>query len=115
MHTGTLLHDMPFKDPHAAVFFNHCPNTLIVACMDGIFLVDVITQSVQPFSDTPQGAWYNPHAASVGGNDNVVVVGNNNAPFSVCGYDPASRKRLWILNTADDVGAVCVHLSLIHI
>ena len=109
MHTGTLLHDMPFKNPSVVVFFHHDPNTLIVACRDGIFLVDVITQSVQPFSDTPKGALYWPHAASVGDSDNVVVIGNPHTPYSVCAYDMASRKRLWIFNAADSVGAVCVH------
>ena len=109
MHTGTQLHDMPFKNPWTVVFFNRNPNTLIVACSDGIFLVDVITQSVQPFSDTAQDAYYQPHTASVGDNDNVVVVGNYYPSYSVCAYDTASRKRLWILNAAESVGAVCVH------
>ena len=109
MHAGTLLQVMPFKNPLTAVFFQRNPNTLIVACRDGILLVDVITQSVQPFSDTPQGVGYFPNAVSLAVDGSVVVVGNNNAPFSVCGYDPASRKRLWILNTASYVGAVCVH------
>jgi len=107
-HTGTLLHDMSFKFPSAAIFFNHSPNLLIVACRDGIFLMDVITLSVHPLSDTPQGAFYWPHAASVGDNDNVVVVGSC-TPYSVSGYDTASRKRKWIFPTTREVGAVCVH------
>ncbi len=109
MHTGTLLLDMPFKNPHAACFFNHNPNALTVACYDGIFLVDVIKQSVQSFSDTPHGAYYNPHAVSVADKDDVVVVGSYDTLSSVCGYDTASRARKWILNTADSVGAVCTH------
>ncbi len=108
MHTGTLLQDMPFTLPYAACFFNHNPNTLIVACYDGIYLVEVIAQSVQPFSDTPQDVYYQPHAVSVSDQDDVVVVGTNwNTPNSVCGYDVASRTRKWIHNTAHQVGAVC--------
>jgi WD40 repeat protein len=109
MHTGTLLHDMPFKNPTAACFFNHNPNTLIVACQDGVYHVDVITQTTLPFSNTPQGEWYCPHAVSVDDKDDVVVVGNWKSPKNVCGYDTASRSRKWIQNTASYVGAVCTH------
>ena len=108
MHTGTLLHDMPFKFPSAAIFFNHSPNFLIVAFYDGIVLVDVSTRSIQPFSDTPKNAYYQPHAISLAEEGDVVVVGCHST-LSVCAYDIASRKRKWIYNTANSVGAVCVH------
>ncbi len=110
MHTGTLLHDMAFSLPYVARFFNLNPNTMIVACRDGVYLVDVITQTTLPFSDTPQGVGYYPHSVSHSDNDDVVVVGNyRNYPHSVCGYDTASRTRMWIINTASYVGAVCTH------
>ncbi len=109
MHTGTLLHDMAFSLPYVAIFFNHNPNTMIVACEDGVYLVDVITQTTLPFRDTPQGAIYQPHSVSLSDNDGVVVVGNYWSPYSVCGYNTASRTRMWNFKTADSVGAVCTH------
>ncbi len=109
MHTGTLLHDMAFAITYVALFFHHNPNTMIVACWNGVYLVDVITQTTLPFSDTPQGAWYYPHSVSLSDNDGVVVVGNNKAPYSVCGYGTASRARMWIINAAAGVCAVCTH------
>ncbi len=109
MHTGTRLRDLTFKDPTAALFFNHSPNKLIVACVDGIFIVDVSTRSKNPFSSTQRGAWYHPHALALSDDDNVLVAGNAQNPYSVCGYDTALRTRLWIYNTANGVGAVCMH------
>jgi hypothetical protein len=109
MHAGTLLYDMTFSLPYVARFFNHNSTTMIVACRDGVYLVDVITQTALPFSDTPQGGWYNPQSVSFSGNDGVVVVGNWSTPYSVCGYDTASRTRMWIFKTAREVGAVCTH------
>ncbi len=108
MHEGTLLQDMPFMGPRAALFFNHNPIKLIVACIDDIFIVDVSTQSAKPFSSTPQGALYYPHALALSDDDAVLVAGSSNSPFSVCGYDTASRTRLWIYNTASHVGVICM-------
>jgi hypothetical protein len=109
MHTGTLLHDIPFKNPDLARFFNHISTTMILACIDGVYLVDGITQTTLPFSNTPRGAGYYPHSVSVSDNDDVVVVSNYGTPYSVCGYDTASRARKWIYYTAHRVGAVCTH------
>ncbi len=109
MHTGSQLRDMPFKRPYTALFFNHNPNKLIVACKDGIFIVDVITQSIQPFSSIPRGASYHSQALSLSHDDAVLVAGCCSSPYSVCGYNTVSRTRLWIHNTVFDVGAVCMH------
>ncbi len=76
MLIGTLLHVMGFADPHIAFFFNHSPSKLIVACEDDIFIVDVSSQSQQPFSGTPQNAWYRPHALALSENDTVMVAGD---------------------------------------
>ncbi len=107
MHTGTLLHDKEFANPCAALFFNHSPNKLILACSDGVFIFDVSTQSTLPFSSTPHGAWYNPHALALS-DDAVLVAGNWYYPYSVCGYDTVSRARLWIHDTIDSVSSVCL-------
>jgi hypothetical protein len=103
------VRDMPFKCPTAACFFNHSPNTLIMACIDGIFSVDIVTQSTQPFSSTPRGAFYQPHALALSDDDFVLLAGNFFNPFNVCGYDTASRTRLWIYDTINEVAAVCMH------
>ncbi len=107
MHTGTLMCDMPFKSPCTALFFNHSLNKLVVACKDDIFIVDMSAQSLQPFSGTPKGAYYQPHALALPDDDAVLVAGCN-SPFSVCGYDTASATRLWIHSTVFSVGAVCM-------
>ncbi len=105
MHPGTLLHDMLFTRPTAALFLNHDPNKVIMACTDGILMVDVSTRSTQPFCSTPRVAYYYPHALALSDNDVVLVAGSFK---SVCGYDTASRTRLWIHGTASHVGAVCI-------
>jgi hypothetical protein len=108
MQSGTLLQDMPFKYPFTALFFHHNPNILIVACKDGIFIVNVRTLSIQPFTSTLQGALFYPHAISLSDDDAVLVAGCISTQ-SVCGYDTASLKRLWIHNAVSHVGAVCKH------
>jgi hypothetical protein len=108
MQLGTLLQDMPFEYPKVVLFPNRDPKTFIVACDDGIFIVDVRTQSKQPFSNTPQGTLYYPHALALSEDDTVLVAGNWNYPYSVSGYDTASLDRLWIYNAASSVGAVCM-------
>jgi hypothetical protein len=99
---------MSFECPIAAIYFNHNPNKLIVACHTDIFIVDLSTQSTQPFSSTSQGAWYRSHAFVLSYDDAMLVAGNSNYPYNVCGYDTASLARLWIHNTAHRVGAVCM-------
>jgi hypothetical protein len=108
MHKGTPFKTMELESPFAALFFNHNPNKLIVACKHDIFIVDVSTQSMQSFSSTPQGACYNAHALTLSDDDAVLVAGSSNSPFSVCGYDTASLTRLWIHTTASHVGAICM-------
>jgi hypothetical protein len=110
MHTGTLQQEMSFTHPQAAIFFNHDPNKLIVASWDGIYLIDVSTQSILSFSSTPQNVQYKSHALALSDDDAVLVAGHDwKYPISVCGYDAASLTRLWILNTASHVDAVCMH------
>ncbi len=99
---------MAFLYPYAALFFHHSTNKLIVACGDGIFIIDVSAQSVQPFSSTPQSAYYCPHSITLADDDFVLVVGCYSSPYIVCGYNTTSRTRLWIYNTVDNVGAVCM-------
>jgi hypothetical protein len=108
MHAGTLLHGTRFLFPSAALFFNHNPSKLIVACKDSIFIVNVSTKSTQPFSSTPQGVWYQSQALALSYDDTLLVAGSYISPYSVCGYDTASLTRLWILETASSVGAVCM-------
>ncbi len=108
MLTGTFLQFYAFKSPTTALFFNHSPNKLIVACDDNIFIVDVSTQFRQPFSNTPQGMNYCPHSLALSNDDAVLVAGNAFSPYCLCGYDAASLARLWIHNTAFYVGAVCM-------
>ncbi len=98
---------MPVKDPCTALFLNRSPTKLIVACSDGVIIVDVSTQSTQPFSNTPQGVWYRPHALALSDDDAALVAGCG-YPYSVWGYDTASLARLWSHDTADSVGAVCM-------
>jgi hypothetical protein len=98
---------MLFKSPYAALFFHHSPDKLIVACKEDIFMIDVRTQFTQSFSSTTQGAYF-PHAIAISDDDAVLVAGCYNTPYSVCGYDAASRTRLWILNTVSGIGAVCM-------
>jgi hypothetical protein len=107
MYTGTLLQDIPFKNPITAVFFNLSPTKLIVACSDDIFMVDVSTQSTEPFSNKPQNACYRPNALALSEDDAVLVAGCANTS-SVCGFDTALRTRLWIYEAASAVGAVCM-------
>jgi hypothetical protein len=99
---------MDFTYPYATLFFNHDPNRLILACENGIFIVDVNTRSTQPFSSTPKSAWYCPHALALSDDDSVLVAGNSHCPYSVCGYDTVSRTRLWIHRTVSHVDAVCM-------
>jgi hypothetical protein len=108
IHKGTLLRSTAFSSPCTALFFNSSPAKLIVACYNDMFIVDMSTQSTQPFISTPQGAHYCPHALALSDDDAVLVAGSSKIPFSVCGYDTASRTRLWISNTANSVGAVCM-------
>jgi hypothetical protein len=105
MHIGTLLHDKEFANPCAALFFNHSPNKLILACRVGVFIFDVSTQSTQPFSSTPHGAWYCPHALALFDDDAILVAGSS---INVCAYDTASLAQLWIHDTVSYVGAVCL-------
>ncbi len=107
IHSGTLLQDMVFKKPYAAFFFNHSPTKLIVACHGDIFIADVSTLSTQPFSSIPQSSYYSPHALALSKDDAVLMAGCV-ITKSVCGYDTASRARLWIHNTANSVRAVCM-------
>jgi len=107
-HSGTLLQDVSFPSPTAVLFFNRSPTKLIVACSDEIFTYDTRTQTIEPFSSTPQWAFYNSHALALSADDAVLVAGNYNSRYNVCGYDTASHKRLWTYNAADEVGAVCM-------
>jgi hypothetical protein len=109
MHKGTLLQDMPFNAPYVTIFFKNSPNKLIVACGDSIFIVDVSTQSTEPFNITPKGAQCLPHAISLDDKDNVLVVGDCGNTTSVCGYDTASRTRMWIYDAVSAVCAVYTH------
>ncbi len=108
-HSGTLLQDIAFKKPQLTLFFHSSPTKLIVACEDDIFIVDMNTQSRQPFSGTPKGSYYFPHALALSDDDAVLVAGNSYTPYNVCGYDTSSRTRLWIHDTASQVGAVGMH------
>ncbi len=108
MRTGTQLQEMAFTSPQAALFFNHNRNKLIVACGDGIFIVDVSTQSTQQISGTPQGAFYYPHALALSNNNDAVLVAGCYRTKCVCGYDTASLTRLWNHSAAFSVGAVCM-------
>ncbi len=105
-HSGARLLDLEFANPISALFFNHDPSKLIVACIDGIFFVAVCTHSIQPFSNTPLNSWYCPHAIALTDDDTVMVVGINT--FLVCGFDTMSLERLWIYKAASSVGAVCM-------
>ncbi len=106
-HTGTTLQEIIFKSPYNALFFNHSPNKLIVACSDKIFIVDASTQSTKPFSDTPQRTFYCPHALALSDDDTVFVAGCNST-FGVFGYDAVSCTKLCIHNTIHHVGALCM-------
>jgi hypothetical protein len=108
MHSGTLLQDVSSKDPTAALFFNQSPSKLIIACEDDILIVDVSTQSTQPIRDTPKRVSYFPRALALSDDDTLLVAGSYISPYSVCGYDTASLTRLWIHNTVDSIGAVCM-------
>ncbi len=107
MFTGTLLQDKPITRPNAAIFFNRDPNKLIVACSDGIHIVDLGAQSTLLFRGTPQFAVYFPYALALSDDDTVLVAGCD-YPCSVSGYDIASLERLWIRDTNGTVGAVCM-------
>ncbi len=107
MLSGTLRHDMHFEIPYAALFFNHSPSILIVACENDIFIVDARTQSTRQFSKTPKDTIYYPHGLALSDDDTVLVAGCD-YPYSVCAYDTATLERLWIFNTACEVGAVCM-------
>ncbi len=103
---------MVFTEPTAAIFFNcslfnHSPTKLIVACFHDIFIVDMSTQSTQPFSSTLQDAFYRSHALALSDDDALLVAGSY-LTDTVCGYDTASRIRLWIHNPANSVDAVCI-------
>jgi hypothetical protein len=108
MHTGALLQDLAFLFPAAALFFNSDSIKLIVACSEGISIVDASTQSTQAFSDTPHGVGYWPHALALSDDDALLVAGNHFDPQSVSSYDMASRTRLWIHETSSQVGAACI-------
>ncbi len=98
---------MAFESPQAALFFNHNPSKFIAACAR-IFIADMSTQSTQQIIDTPQVAYYQPHALALSNDDTMLVACTWSFPYSVCGYDTASRTRLWIYNTANGVAAVCM-------
>ncbi len=100
-----MLDDTQFKSPTAALFFNRSPSKLVVACKKDIFIVDVCTQSKQPFSNTASGVWYSQHALTLSDDDAVLVAFNSN---SVCGYDIVSLTQLWVHNTDDSVDAACM-------
>jgi hypothetical protein len=110
MRTGTLQQDMAFDQPTAALFFNHSPGKLIVACCEGIFIVDVSTQSVQPLKRVPTVEYNHPENLVLSDDDAVlVVVGEFTVASSkLCGYDTASRRRLWMNDIAGEVLAVCM-------
>jgi hypothetical protein len=112
-HSGALLYEMTFIRPQVALFFNHSPDKLIVACKHGIFIVKVSTQSTQPFSAAQWATYYQPSALALSDDDAVLMAGSWNKPYSVCGYDTSSLTRLWIQNTANSVGAVCMLGSLV--
>jgi hypothetical protein len=96
------MHEMHFTSPWVALFFNHSPNTCIVACTDDIFFVDANTQSMQPFGNTPPTVYYGQHALVLSADDAVLVAGSFNFGHTyVCGYDTASRTQLWIYNNTD--------------
>ncbi len=99
---------MEFYFPWTTIFFNHSPKKLIVACSDGIFIVDVGTQSTKSLRRTPQDVFYYQNALALSEDDAVLVAGTYLSSYSVFGYDIASRTRLWILNTVSAVGAVCM-------
>jgi WD40 repeat protein len=109
MHTGTLLQTMEFNSPKAALFFNHSPSKLIVACRNDIYIVDVTTLSILSFSDTPQDSSYNPHALALSVGDTVLVAGcSNHRLVYIHGYDTVSRSQLWLYDAAYHLGAVCM-------
>jgi hypothetical protein len=106
--TGALLQDIEFTRPSAALFFNRDPNKLIMSCKDDIFIVNVSTRHLQPFSCTPKGAYYYPHALALSDDDSVLAAGSYWNPNTASGYDTASLTRLWISDAASDVCAVCL-------
>jgi hypothetical protein len=108
MHSGTPMLDMVFTDPSSALFFNHDPNKLIVACSDHIYLLDVSTQSTQSLGSTPLGSWNWPHSIALCDDDAVLVAGNGSKPHSICGYDMKSLTRMWIHTPVSHVGSVCM-------
>jgi hypothetical protein len=107
MHAGTLLLDMAIESPTAALFFHCNPEKLIVTCGDIIFLVDASTHSTQLLSGTPKVSYNNSHALALSDDDTMLVAGCSGMNI-VYGYDTASLTLLWICNTVDDVGAVCM-------
>jgi WD40 repeat protein len=107
-HTGTLIQGMPFVFPESAIFLSRSSTKLIVACENSISAFDLSTRSTKPFGNIPQGAWYRPNALALTHDDALLVAGNYWAPYSVCVYDTSSLTRLWILETALSVGAVCI-------
>ncbi len=115
MHTGTLQLELSFTDPKAALFFNHCPTKLIVACRDDIFIVNVSTKSIQTFSGTPDGAYYWPHALALSEDNAVLVAGDWSGPFSASGYDTASRTRMWIYYVENELCAIGMHRELVFV
>ncbi len=108
MLTGTMLRNMALARPWAALFFNHSPTKIIVACRNDIFIVDLSTQSSQSFISTPQGAHYRPHAIALSEDDSVLVAGNWSSPCSTCGYDTASLTKLWSHQAGSSVQTVCM-------
>jgi hypothetical protein len=96
------MHEMHFSDPWATLFFNHSPDTFIVACTDDIFFVDANTQFMQPLGNTPPKVFYGQHALVLSADDAVLCAGCFSLGHSyVCGYDTASRTRLWIYDPKD--------------
>jgi hypothetical protein len=107
MRTGKLLQSLNFESPWTALFFNHSPNTYIVACTDAIFVIDANTQFMQPFDDTPQRVCYSPHSLALSADDAVLCAGCfSNGQANVCVYNTTSRIRLWIYSTGFNIGAV---------
>jgi hypothetical protein len=73
-----------------------------VACTDDIFFVDANTQFMQPLGNTPPKVFYGQHALVLSADDAVLCAGCFSLGHSyVCGYDTASRTRLWIYDPKD--------------
>ena len=114
-----LLQTMKFETPTAALFFNHSPTKLIVACLKNIFIVDVNTKHRRPLDGTPPYVLYQPHALALIADDSVLVAGKGNyryhgrgkrglESYTVRGFDMVSGTLSWTHNPLNCVGAVCM-------